>query len=201
MEAGTRRDWILVVAMMATRAIPEYALAAALLILFAVVLPLFPLYGAQTPFARYGSGLEQAADVAYHLALPVLALTLSLMGTKFLLVRNTTVSVLGQDYMLLARAKGLSRRRLEFHHAGRKALLPFLTVLGIQVGFAVSGAVFVESVFAYPGMGTLILRAVESRDYPVLEGAFLVLAATVLLVNLVLEVVYARLDPRVSTKG
>jgi peptide/nickel transport system permease protein len=195
---GRARDRLLVVAMTGARAVPEYALAAVLLVLFAVLLPVFPVYGARTPFAEYQSPLAWVLDVGRHLALPVTALTLGLMGNKFLLVRNTTIGVLGEDYMVLARAKGLPDRRLKFHHAGRNALLPFLTVLGIQVGFAVAGSVFVESVFAYPGMGTLILRAVEQRDYPVLEGCFLTLATAVLVVNLVLEIIYARLDPRVG---
>lgn len=192
---GQARDKLLVVAMTGARAIPEYALAAVLLIVFAVLLPVLPLYGAQTPFAEY-STLEKIEDIGRHLVLPVTALTVSLMGTKFLLVRNTMTTVLGEDYMVFARAKGLSPRRLKFHHAARNAILPFLTVLGIQAGFAVGGSVFVESVFAYPGMGTLILKAVDNRDYPVLEGAFLTLATAVLLVNLVLELFYARLDPR-----
>ena len=196
---GSARDRLLVVAMTGARAIPEYALAAVLLVVFAVLLPVLPLYGAKTPFAVYASPLAKVIDIARHLALPATALTVGLMGNKFLLVRNTTIGVLGEDYMLLARAKGLPDRRLKFHHAGRNALLPFLTVLGIQVGFAVGGSVFVESVYAYPGMGSLILRAVEQRDYPVLEGCFLTLATAVLLVNLVLELVYTRLDPRVGT--
>jgi peptide/nickel transport system permease protein len=195
---GRARDRLLVVAMTGARAIPEYALASVLLIVFAVFVPILPLYGAKTPFAVYGSSLAWAIDIGRHLALPALALTLALMGNKFLLVRNTTIGVLGEDYMVLARAKGLPQRRLKFHHAGRNALLPFVTMLGIQVGFAVAGSVFVESVFAYPGMGTLILRAVEQRDYPVLEGCFLALATAVLLANLVIELIYVRLDPRVG---
>ena len=198
---GAARDRLLVVAMTGARAVPEYAVAAVLLILLAVLFPVFPLYGSKTPFAVYASPLAQVLDIGRHLVLPATALSLGLLGNKFLLVRNTTIGVLGEDYMVLARAKGLPIRRLKFHHAGRNALLPFLTVLGIQVGFAVGGSVFVESVFAYPGMGSLILRAVEQRDYPVLEGCFLTLATAVLFVNFVLELVYSRLDPRVGARS
>jgi peptide/nickel transport system permease protein len=197
---GRLTDRALVVLLTSARAIPEYALAAVLLVLFGVLLPLFPLAGARTPFAVYASPLAEIGDIAQHLALPVAALTLGLLGNKFLLVRNTTIGVLGEDYMVLARAKGLRPHRLKFHHAGRNAVLPFLTAVGIQAGFAVGGSVFVESVFAYPGMGTLILDAVEARDYPVLEGAFLTLATSVLAVNLVLELVYGRLDPRARAR-
>lgn len=195
---GRRSDRTLMTALTALNAVPEYALAVTLLILFGVVVPILPLYGAQTTFAQHGSWLAEIGDVGAHLVLPAAALTLSLMGSKFLLVRNTMVSTLGQDYMVLARAKGLPERMLKYRHAGRNALLPFLTVVGIQAGFAVSGAIFVESVFAYPGMGSLILSAVETRDYPVLEASFLVLASVVLAVNVALEFVYTRVDPRVS---
>ncbi|MEX2658610.1 MAG: ABC transporter permease [Acidimicrobiales bacterium] len=197
---GQRRDRALVITMEGTRAVPEYAVASLLLIAFAVLIPVFPLAGARTPFATYASPLAELADIGRHLALPLVALTLSLLGSKFLLVRNTVISSLGADYMVAARAKGLPERLLKYHHAGRNALLPFLTVVGIQAGFAVGGAVFVESVFAYPGMGSLILRAVAVRDYPVLEATFLVLAMVVLAVNLGLELVYARLDPRVGAE-
>jgi len=197
---GRLSDRSLMTGMTVAQAIPEYALAAILLIAFAVVLPTgLPLAGARTPFADYGT-VGGALDVAKHLVLPAGALTLSLLGTKFLLVRNTMISALGADYMVLARAKGLPDRLLKYRHAGRNALLPFLTVVGIQAGYAVGGAVFVESVFAYPGMGTLILQAVEARDYPVLEATFLVLALVVLVVNLGLELVYTRIDPRVGAE-
>jgi peptide/nickel transport system permease protein len=196
---GRFSDRSLMTGMTVAQAIPEYALAAVLLIAFAVVLPIFPLAGARTPFANHGT-VAGVLDVAKHLVLPASALTLSLLGTKFLFVRNTMISALGADYMVLARAKGLPDRLLKYRHAGRNALLPFLTVVGIQVGYAVGGAVFVESVFAYPGMGSLILDAVEARDYPVLEATFLVLALVVLAVNLLLELVYARIDPRVGAE-
>lgn len=197
---GRVADRVVLVALTGLRGVPEYALAALLLIGLAVLVPVFPLYGAQTPFAAHPSVLAWVGDVAAHLALPLTALTLSLVGTKFLLVRNTAVSALGDDYMQLARAKGLPTRVQQFHHAGRNALLPFLTVMALQVGTAVGGSIFVEAVFAYPGMGSLILQAVEARDYPVLEAVFLTLAATVLVANFLIELVYRRLDPRVGAE-
>ena len=197
---GRAADKIVLVLLTGVRGVPEYALAALFMISLAVLLPIFPLSGAYTPFAEYSSVLERLTDIASHIALPLAALTLSLLGTKFLLIRNTVLSSLGDDYMLLARAKGLPARVQQFHHAGRNALLPFLTVLGMQVAFAAGGSIFVEAVFAYPGMGTLILTAVEARDYPVLEAVFLVLAVTVLVANLLIELLYRRLDPRVGAE-
>lgn len=197
---GSRGDRTIVALLTGLRAVPEYALAAILLITFGVLLPVFPLYGSRTVFADHASWWAALVDVLRHLTLPLSALTLSLIGTKFLLVRNTVISTLGQDYMVFARAKGLPVRVQQYRHAGRNALLPFLTAVGIRAAFAVGGAIFVESVFAYPGMGTLILGAVEARDYPVLEAAFLTLTATVLTVNLIIEVVYRRLDPQVVAR-
>lgn len=192
------RDRLLVVAMAGSRAIPPYAVAALLLVLFAVLLPLFPLSGASTAFADHASAWSRAADVARHAVLPVSALVLVLVGTKFLLVRNTVISALGEDYMMLARAKGLPTRLLKYRHAGRNALLPFVTLIGVEAGFAVGPLIFVEAVFAYPGLGSLILRAVAARDYPVLEAAFLVFAVIVLTANFLVDLAYSRLDPRVA---
>lgn len=194
---GDRRDRALIVSLSVARTVPEYAMASLLLVCFAIVLPVFPLAGAKTPFATYSSIFATAGDVVRHLVLPVAALTAGLAGNKFLTVRNTVVSTLGEDYMLLARAKGLPRRLLKYRHSGRNAMLPFVTAVGIQAGFAVSGALFVETVFAYPGMGTLMTNAVTARDYPLLQGTFLVLATVVLVVNLGVELAYGRIDPRV----
>jgi peptide/nickel transport system permease protein len=194
---GDRVDRGLIVSLSAARTIPEYAMASLLLLCFAVLVPVLPLAGAQTPFASYSSTFAAVGDVARHLVLPVLALTAGLAGNKFLIVRNAVISTLGEDYMLLARAKGLPRRRLKYHHAGRNAMLPFVTAVGIQTGFAVGGALFVETVFSYPGMGTLMNNALSARDYPLLQGSFLVLSAVVLAVNFCVELAYGRLDPRV----
>ncbi len=192
---GTVRDRALVVTSTTFRAVPSYALASFLVVAFALVWPVFPLGGAVRPFADYSSPFARLADIATHLALPVAALTAALVGRQLLLVRNTVVGTLGEDYMVLARAKGLPDRLVKYRHAGRNALLPFLTLVSLQAGIAVGGAIFVESVFAYPGMGTLVLRAIEARDYPVLEGTFLVLALVVLAANLTVDLLYARLDP------
>lgn len=194
---GRFADRALIVGLSATRAVPEYAMASALLILFAVTYPIFPQAGAHRPFATYSSTLDAAADVLSHLVLPLTALTLGIAANKFLIVRNTVIATLGEDYMVLARAKGLSRRVLKYRHSGRNALLPFVTALGVQAGFAVGGSLFVETIFAYPGMGTLVERAVTARDYPLLQGSFILLAVVVLIANLAVELTYTKLDPRV----
>ncbi|MEO7518830.1 MAG: ABC transporter permease [Acidimicrobiales bacterium] len=197
---GTVGDRAITVGSTLLHAIPDYALAMVFLVLFAVRIRLFPIVGASTPFTQSASGLYKLGDVANHLVLPVAALTLGLMGTKFLLVRNATISALGQDYMVLARAKGLPERLLKRRHAGRNALLPFLNLVGIQVGIAFGGATFVQTVFGYPGVGPLMVAAVRGADYAVLQGCFLVAAVLVLTANLVVDLVAVGVDPRVGAR-
>jgi peptide/nickel transport system permease protein len=191
-------DRSLIALLSTVRAIPEYALASLLLVCFAVFLPLFPQAGARTAFAHYPTPFDAVGDVVRHLVLPLTALTLGLLANQFLTVRNTVISTLGQDFMVLARAKGLPRRLLMFRHSGRNALLPFLTSVGASMGLAVGPSLFVEVVFAYPGMGSLLSGSVGARDYPLLQGGFLSLAVVVLTVNLALDLAYGRIDPRVD---
>ena len=125
-------------------------------------------------------------------------LTLALLGSKFLLVRNNMVGILGEDFMLVARAKGLKPARLKWSHALRNALLPFVAHLAAHAALAITGAVFIETLFQYPGMGRLIFEAVGARDYPVIQGVFLVVAVVVLSANLLADGLNARLDPRLA---
>lgn len=193
---GARRDRLLTATMAVLGIIPEYATGFALLLTFAVLMPVFPLAGVRTHFVEYASWFEEVSDIAAHLALPVAALTIALMSGKFLLMRNSMIGVLGEDYMVAARAKGLPERRMKYRHASRNAVIPFLTVLGLEIGFVVGGSVLIEEVFAYPGVAGVLNDAFALRDYPLIEGGFLLLAGSVLLANMVVQLVYTRLDPR-----
>ena len=173
------------------------SVAVLLLFTFGVRLGWLPIGGA------YNTGVYGVAwygDVARHLVLPALSLTLVQLGAYVLTVRSTLIDALGQDYTTLAQANGLSPGRVLWKHALRNALLPATTLIGLQLGFLVGGAVLTETVFAYPGIGRGIYEAVTQLDYAVLQGAFLLLAATVVLANMVTDVVYGLLDPRVSTR-
>lgn len=196
---GSRGDRWAVTAGIVTSNAPVYVVGVGLLILFGARLGWLPLAGGRTAFASYPHALAAAGDVARHLILPAATLTLHLVGAKLLLIRNSMVGVLGEDFMLVARAKGLAEVRLKRSHALRNALLPFVAQLGAQMGMAVTGAIFIETVFAYPGMGRLIFDAVAVRDYPLLQGAFLVVAFVVLTANLLADEINARLDPRVGS--
>jgi peptide/nickel transport system permease protein len=132
------------------------------------------------------------------MALPVAALTAAYLAGGYLLTRNTMITVLKSPFMTTARAKGLSQKVLKYRHAGRNSMLPVLTMTGIWLGRVVTGAIFVELVFAYPGVGQLTYQALLARDYPVIQGVFLMVAISVLVVNFAVDLLYPKLDPRVS---
>lgn len=176
---------------------PPFVLASVALLVFAVKLDWVPLGGAQTPFASLGP-VGTVADIAHHLVTPALVLAVGLTGYQFLLTRAGVVGELGADYLLLGRAKGLTERRLKYRYGARNALLPVVSQTALQLGAAVFGAVLVERVFAYPGIGNEFFAAIATHDYPVLQGCFLVLTVLVLSCNLVADLLYRWLDPRTT---
>ena len=167
-----------------------------LLYVFGLQLGWLPIGGA---YSQNVYGLQWYGSVFTHLVLPAVSLTLIQLGSYALTMRATVVQALDEDYVVLARANGLSRRRILWKHALRNALLPATTLIGLQLGFLVGGAVLTETVFAYPGVGRGIYEAVTQLDFPVLQGAFLLLAATVGAANTVTDIAYGFLDPRVKT--
>jgi len=194
---GSRTDRTLLAGLMSLNGFPDFFLGMLLLIAFGVVLGVFPLAGALTPYSGL-SGLALLLDVLRHLFLPVAALTLAHLGGSYLLTRNTMITVLKEPYMLTAKAKGLSQRVLKYRHAGRNSMLPVVTQTGIWMGRVVTGALFVEMVFAYPGVGYLTYEALLARDYPIIQGVFLMVAISVLVANFLIDLSYPKLDPRVS---
>ena len=177
--------------------VATYVVATVALIVLAVDLHWFPVAGAQTAFASYGF-FGRIVDVLDHLALPALVLSLSFVAESYLLMRAGMVTELGSRYLLLGRAKGLGDRRLKYRHAARNAMLPVVTLVALQLGAAIGTTVFVETVFAYPGIGSEMTGAVGVRDYPLLQGCLLVLAFLVVTGNFAADWLYARLDPRTA---
>jgi peptide/nickel transport system permease protein len=157
-----------------------------------------PTGGRITISGNFESAWDVAWDVGRHLLLPTMTLALALIGEYMLIMRSSVLDVFGEDYILTARAKGLSTYRIIRHHALRNAMLPMVTLIALTVGFTVAGAIQVEAVFSWPGLGALTVNAVADRDYPVLQGSFLLLAIAVVVANLGAELVYGWLDPRVS---
>lgn len=175
--------------------VATYFVATVALVVFAVDLHWFPVSGAKTPFATYGP-LDTIVDVLHHLALPAIVLSLGFVAESYLLMRAGMVTELGSRYLLLGRAKGLADRRLMYRHAARNAMLPVVTLVALQLGAAVGATVFVETVFAYPGVGSEMTTAIGVRDYPLLQGCLLVLAFLVVSGNFAADWLYTRLDPR-----
>lgn len=168
---------------------PPFFLALVLLYFLSFKLGVFPLKG----FYEAGT----AGDVLWHMALPVFSLTLFLAARNYIVMRGSVIQEKGKHYVLFARAKGVPARRILFGHVFKNAFLPILTLVALDFGFIFSGALFVEIVFSLNGMGTLIFDALLSRDYPVLQGCFLIITVMVIAVNFTADILYSFIDPRV----
>lgn len=195
-KRGTAVDVGLLVTTFSLGSWPSFFLAMLLVIFFGLRWRLFPVNGARSPYLLGANGWEQAVDVAYHMVLPVAALVLSQFSGVYMLMRNAMLGVLGEDYIRTAYGKGAPESRVLFQHAMPNALLPIVTMIAMRFGFVIMGTMFVEVVFAYPGMGTMIREACLARDYPMLQGAFLVTMMFIIVFNLMAELLYSRLDPR-----
>ncbi|MDQ3463037.1 MAG: ABC transporter permease [Actinomycetota bacterium] len=195
---GTRRGTTTVAGVLLLDAMPGFWIGMILIATFAVQLGWFPSYGAATITAE---GLTWVGEVLDRMVLPVATLVLAGVGGYFLLARAAMVGLLDEPFLRLARAKGLSERRVALRHGLRNALLPVYTNLTLGVGALLSGAVVVETVFAYPGLGRLIFDAVTVRDYPLLQGGFLLVMLGTVAANLFADLTYPLLDPRVRRGG
>ncbi len=172
---------------------PAFLTALLGLYVFSVRLGWAPSGGMLTPAAAFSVG-----DLLHHLILPAVVLSIGHAALIMRYMRASLLEVLNQDYVRTARAKGVSEFWVITKHAVRNALLPVVTLIGSTIGLAVGGAIFVESVFNWPGMGLLLVNAVETRDYPVIMGATLVIGAGVIVVNILTDLVYAEIDPRIK---
>ena len=156
-----------------------------------------PVGGKSTPGLN-GTSFEILIDVIKHMLLPTITYTVVVLGQYMLIMRSTLLDVLSQDYILTAKAKGLSNIQILRHHALQNAMLPMVTIIALNLGFTVAGAIQIEAVFSWPGLGGAIFESVGRRDYPVLQGAFLLLAVSVIFANLIADLTYTMLDPRVE---
>ena len=195
---GSKVDIGLLLTVFSLGSWPPFFLGMVFIVFFSYRWGMFPIGGAQSAEAARLGGLVQAQDVAYHGVLPGLTLVLTYLPGIYLITRNSMLSVLGGDYVRTARSKGILESLVLLRHALPNALLPILTTVAMRFGFMIMGTMFVEVVFAYPGMGTLIYEAGAARDYPLLQGAFLVTMVFVLALNLAADLVYGWLDPRVG---
>jgi peptide/nickel transport system permease protein len=176
---------------------PYYILAIILVFLLAFLIPIFPLSGAYTVGLKPDFSLGFIADVLYHSMLPALSIILVSLGWWFLSMRSLIVSLKGEDYIMWAEAKGLPPRRVFWAYAFRNALLPQVTGLALSLGNIVAGALITETIFGYPGIGYLVYNSIKSLDFPVIQGCILLVIVSVATANLLLDLAYPLLDPRI----
>lgn len=178
-------------------AMPFFWFAMLMLYLFALKRDIFPISGNLDPFVGDPWTPKWIASMLKHAALPALTIIITASGGWLITMRNNVMSVLGEDYLAFARAKGLPEGRVVNRYVLRNALLPSLTAFGMALGFVVGGAILVENVFSYPGLGYYLFTSVTALDYPLMQAIFLMIAASVLLANFIVDLLYAVLDPRV----
>lgn len=178
-------------------AFPPFFLALAAVYYLGYQLGWFPTLHAYDIALTPGLNAPFLLSVAHHLVLPVAVIVLISLGGWVLGMRNVMVSVLAEDFVTVAEAKGLPQNHVMTHYAARNALLPNVTTFGLAFGFALSGQVLIEQVFGYPGLGFLLIRAVNTPDYPLMQGLFMIITTAVLLANFIVDILYTRLDPRV----
>jgi ABC-type dipeptide/oligopeptide/nickel transport system permease component len=181
--------------------LPTQFLGLLLILIFVTWLGWFPAGGTgnEFDFLSNPSGFQKFMNSLQSMVLPALTLALILYGQYTLIVRSGLLETLGEDYVLTAKAKGLSDRRIMMKHAFRNGMLPVVTLIALSFGFIAAGTILVEAVFSYPGIGLLTANAIKARDYPVLQGAFMMITVSVILFNLLADLYYFRLDPRITT--
>ena len=177
---------------------PDFWFALMLVLVFSVSLGWLPAGDSQTPGLVFTSAFGALSDHLKHLLLPTVALVVGWTAYLFRIVRSSMLEVLSQDYVITARAKGLKERVVIYKHALRNALLPVITYLGYSIGFLLGGAVVIEEIFNWPGLGQLMVVTAEKKDYPALMGLSLIIAIMVLVANLVADIAYAAVDPRIK---
>ena len=197
-KRGSPTDYTSTSFTMATYAMPDFWLGMLLLVTMAVSLGLFPV-GGITDAGSKATGFGHLLDQAHHMFLPALTLTVAYLGEYAIVMRSALLDTMREDYLTLARAKGLREVMVRNRHAVPNAILPVVTLIAINFGFVLSGAIAVETIFSWPGLGRLTYDALNGPDLPLLQGLFLVFSAAVIFFNLVADLLYAYLDPRVRT--
>jgi len=197
-KRGSFTDYAGTTVTMATYSMPDFWLGMLLLITFGVTLGWFPIGGITDPNSG-ATGIVKLLDQGRHMFLPALTLTVAYLGEYALVMRSSLLDTMREDYLTLARAKGLRDTLVRNRHAVPNALLPVVTLIAINFGFVLSGAIAVETIFSWPGLGLATYEALNGPDLPMLQGLFLVFSAAVIFFNLVADLLYAYLDPRVRT--
>lgn len=194
-------DHILTILASILSSIPNYILGILLIIFLGVrwgVISVASMRGTLSPGVEPGLTVEFFKDALYHAALPILTYVLTTIGSWMLTMKSSTISVLEEDYVTVAKAKGLKESRITSSYVGRNASLPMFTLLTIAIGFVVGGSVLIETIFQYQGIGYILLQSVNKRDYTVMQGVFLVITLSVIIANFFADILYSWLDPRIK---
>lgn len=201
-KRGTRFEVGSLVTALTLRSAPQFWTGLMALIVFSYTLKWFPIGGMHTPGQQFASMFAKYfnLDFLHHLILPSLVAASYYMASPMLIMRNSMLEVMGEDFIEMAKAKGLRERTVVFKHAMRNALLPVVTVLTLMIGFAVGGQVLIETVFRWPGMGREMVLAIQRHDYPMAQASFFMLGVLVIGLNFITDLLYGYLDPRVTYK-
>lgn len=194
---NTWKDTAISIFALITYATPLFWVGLMMIVVFSINLGWFPTSGMENIAAFY-EGWDRVFDIAHHLVLPTVTLSLFYLALYTRMMRASMLEQYGQDYVVTAKAKGLTERRITFVHVLRNALLPVVTMAGVQVGALIGGSVIVESVFAWPGLGMLAFESLFARDLNLLLGIFMISSVLVVVVNLIVDVIYSFLDPRIE---
>ncbi|HOT93236.1 MAG TPA: ABC transporter permease [Anaerolineae bacterium] len=184
--------------------IPNYLIGIVLVVYLGVQWKLVPIHkmrGSHSPGMQPAFTWAFIMDIFFHAALPILTYVLSTIGSWILSMKSSTIGTLGEDYVTVARARGLSEGRITTAYVGRNAMLPLITQLLISIGFVVGGSILIENIFVYQGIGYRLLSALSTRDYPLMQGIFLIITISVVVSNLVADFIYGWFDPRVRIAG
>jgi peptide/nickel transport system permease protein len=196
----TPLDYVLSTFASLVSSIPNYLIAIIIIVTFGSqfkILNIAQMRGSISPGVQPGFTLKFIGDVFYHASLPVFVYVLTTIGSWMLAMKSSTVATLEEDYVTVARARGLKDSRIMTSYVGRNASLPLFTQLAISIGFVVGGSVLIETIFVYQGIGQQLLKAINQRDYPVMQGIFLIITISVVFANLMADLLYGRLDPRI----
>ncbi|HLI12061.1 MAG TPA: ABC transporter permease [Alphaproteobacteria bacterium] len=195
-RAGSAYDGAITAVSLFGYSVPIFWLGQVLIVLFAIDLRWLPAQG-MISLREQPTGMAAVLDVLWHLILPAFSVTIYYVAVVARVARASVLDVLHQDFILTAKSKGLPRRQVLWRHVLPNALIPVITVIGYNFGYSLTGAILVETVFAWPGLGNLFITSISNRDYPVLQGIFLLTALTVVLANLITDLLYGAVDPRV----
>jgi peptide/nickel transport system permease protein len=198
-KRGTKLDIFGLSFSLVLYSMPTFWVAIIMVMIFSVYWKIFPLGGTGMPGMIYSSVWAQMASQLRYLFLPATTFALILIGEYVLIMRSSLLEVMREDYMLTARAKGVSNRSMLMKHAMPNAMLPVVTLIAINLGFIVGGAIQIETVFSWPGLGRLMYTALTNRDYPILQGLFLLITIAVIAANFCADILYRYLDPRVKS--